>query len=40
MRQSEFKRRYDVKKGGYVKKHFYGKGVATDEGCSESCHDW
>ena len=30
MRQSEFKRRYDVKKGGYVKKHLYGKGVVTD----------
>ena len=30
MRQSEFKRRYDVKKGGYVKRHLYGKGVVTD----------
>ena len=27
MRQSEFKRRYDVKTGRYVKKHIYGKGV-------------
>ena len=30
MRQSEFKRRYDVKTGRYVKKHIYGEGVATD----------
>ena len=30
MRQSEFKKRYDVKTGRYVKKHIYGKGVATD----------
>ena len=30
MRQSEFKRRYDVKMGRYVKKHIYGKGVVTD----------
>ena len=30
MRQSEFKRRYDVKMGLYVKKHIYGKGVVTD----------
>ena len=30
MRQSEFKRRYDVKTGRYVKKHIYGKGVVTD----------
>ena len=30
MRQSEFKTRYDVKKGIYVKKHLYGKGVVTD----------
>ena len=30
MRQSEFKRRYDVKIGRYVKKHIYGKGVVTD----------
>ena len=30
MRQSEFKRRYDVKTGRYVKKHLYGKGVVTD----------
>ena len=27
MRQSEFKRRYDVKTGGYVKKHIYGEGI-------------
>ena len=30
MRQSEFKRRYDVKTGRYGKKHIYGKGVVTD----------
>ena len=30
MRQSEFKRRYDVKSGRYVKKHIYGEGVVTD----------
>ena len=30
MRQSELKRRYDVKTGRYVKKHLYGKGVVTD----------
>ena len=30
MRQSEFKRRYDVKTGRSVKKHIYGKGVVTD----------
>ena len=30
MRQSEFKKRYDVKTGGYVKKHIYGKGVVAD----------
>ena len=30
MRQSEFKERYDVKTGRYVKKHIYGKGVVTD----------
>ena len=30
MRQSEFKRRYDVKTGRYVKKHIYGEGVVTD----------
>ena len=30
MRQSEFKKRYGVKTGRYVKKHFYGKGVVTD----------
>ena len=30
MRQSEFKRRYDVKMGRYVKKHIYGEGVVTD----------
>ena len=27
MRQSEFKKRYDVKMGRYVKKHIYGEGV-------------
>ena len=27
MKQSEFKRRYDVKMGRYVKKHLYGEGV-------------
>ena len=27
MRQSEFKKRYDVKTGRYVKEHIYGKGV-------------
>ena len=27
MKQSEFKRRYDVKMGRYVKKHIYGGGV-------------
>ena len=27
MRQSEYKRRYDVKTGRYVKKHIYGEGV-------------
>ena len=27
MRQSEFKRHYDVKTGRYVKKHIYGEGV-------------
>ena len=30
MRQSEFKKRYDVKTGRYVKKHIYGEGVVTD----------
>ena len=30
MRQSEFKKRYDVKMGRYVKKHIYGEGVVTD----------
>ena len=30
MRQSEFKKRYDVKTGRYVKKDIYGKGVVTD----------
>ena len=28
MRQSEFKKRYDVKTGRYVKKHIYGEGVS------------
>ena len=27
MKQSEFKKRYDVKTGRYVKKHIYGEGV-------------
>ena len=27
MRQSEFKKRYDVKTGRYVKKYIYGEGV-------------
>ena len=26
MKQSEFKKRYDVKMGRYVKKHIYGEG--------------
>ena len=30
MRQSEFKKHYDVKTGRYVKRHIYGKGVVTD----------
>ena len=30
MKQSEFKNRYDVKMGRYVKKHIYGEGVVTD----------
>ena len=30
MRQSEFKRRFDVKTETYIKKHLYGKGVVTD----------
>ena len=30
MRQSEFKKRFDVKTGRYVKKHIYGEGVVTD----------
>ena len=30
MRQSEFKKRYDVKMGRYIKKHIYGEGVVTD----------
>ena len=30
MKQSEFKKRYDVKTGRYVKKHIYGEGVVTD----------
>ena len=30
MKQLEFKKRYDVKTGRYVKKHIYGKGVVTD----------
>ena len=28
MKQSEFKRRYDVKMGRYVKKHIYGEGIS------------
>ena len=27
MKQSEFKKRYDVKMGRYIKKHIYGEGV-------------
>ena len=27
MKQSEFKRRYDVKMGRYVKKHIYGEDI-------------
>ena len=27
MKQSEFKRHYDVKMGRYVKKHIYGEGI-------------
>ena len=30
MKQSEFKKRYDVKMGRYVKKHIYGERVVTD----------
>ena len=30
MKQSEFKKRYDVKTGRYVKKHIYGEGVVSD----------
>ena len=30
MRQSEFKKRYDVKTGRYVKKHIYSEGVVAD----------
>ena len=30
MKKSEFKKRYDVKTGRYVKKHIYGEGVVTD----------
>ena len=30
MRQSEFKKRDDVKMGTYVKKHIYREGVVTD----------
>ena len=30
MNQPEFKKRYDVKTGRYVKKHIYGEGVVTD----------
>ena len=29
MKQSEFKKRYDVKMGRYVKKHIYGEGVTN-----------
>ena len=28
MKQSEFKRRYDIEKGRYVKKHIYGEGIS------------
>ena len=27
MKQSEFKRRYDIEMGRYVKKHIYGEGI-------------
>ena len=38
MRQSEFKRRYDVKTGRYVKKHIYAKGVTDiSKRSAESC---
>ena len=30
MKQSEFKKRYDVKTGRYVEKHIYGESVVTD----------
>ena len=30
MRQSEFKKCYDVKTGRYVKKHIYSEGVVAD----------
>ena len=30
MRQSEFKKSYDVKTGRYVKKHIYNEGVVAD----------
>ena len=30
MRQSEFKKRYDVKTGRYFKKHIYSEGVVAD----------
>ena len=30
MKQSEFKKRYDVKTMRYIKKHIYGEGVVTD----------
>ena len=28
MKQSEFKRRYDIEMGRYVKKHIYGEGIS------------
>ena len=39
MKQSEFKKPYDVKTGRYVKKHIYGEGVVTDvfKRLAESC---
>ena len=38
MRQSEFKRRYDVKTERYVKKHIYGEGVTdVPKRSAESC---
>ena len=45
MKQLEFRKRYDVKTGRYVRKHIYGEGVVTyvfknsnPKGPSESCY--